>query len=115
MRYGPARKAYKNALHFRKDFPEPWNNLGTTYFMQKKYGKSAKYYQRAIQLNGQSASFHMNLGTTDYHLDRFDKAVLEYRAALLNYVGNPANPRDADTKLRGLVRLIMSSPVYQMS
>src|SRR5438046_7457455 len=83
LRYGPARKAYKNALHFRKDFPEPWNNLGTTYFMQKKYGKSAKYYQRAIQLNGQSASFHMNLGTTDYHLDRFDKAVLEYRAALL--------------------------------
>ncbi len=82
-KFGPARKAYKNALHYRKDFPEAWNNMGTTYFMQKKYSKSSKYYLRAIKLNNQSASFHMNLGATYYHLNHFDQAVLEYRTALL--------------------------------
>ena len=83
LKFGAARKAYKNSLHYRKDFAEPLNNLGTTYYMQKKYGKSAKYYMRAIAFNGQSASFHMNLGTSYYHMDHFDKSVLEYCAALL--------------------------------
>jgi uncharacterized protein (DUF1800 family) len=39
----------------------------------------------------------------------------DYRATLLKYVGSPANAREADGKLRGMVRLIMSSPVYQLN
>ena len=107
LKFGAARKAYKNSLHFRKDFAEPWNNLGTTYYMQKKYGKSAKYYLRAIALNGQSASFHMNLGTSYYHMDRFDQSVREYRAALLldpdilskhSSMGTVVETRESDPK-----------------
>jgi tetratricopeptide (TPR) repeat protein len=107
LKYGPARKAYKNALRFRKDFAEPWNNLGTTYFMQKKYGKSQKYYLHAIELNSQSATMHMNLGTTYYHLNHFDKAVGEYRTALVldpdvlrtpSTLGTTVETRESDPK-----------------
>lgn len=39
----------------------------------------------------------------------------EYRASLKTYMGQPMNAAQMDTKLRGLVRLIMASPVYQMN
>jgi tetratricopeptide (TPR) repeat protein len=77
-----ARNAYKKALHYQKDFPEPWNNLGTTYFLEGKAKKSLKYYQRAVKLNPSGASFHLNLGTAYFHNKQFDEAVAEYRAAL---------------------------------
>jgi uncharacterized protein (DUF1800 family) len=39
----------------------------------------------------------------------------DYRTTLLGYVGNPAGQQAIDGHLRGLVRLIMASPVYQMN
>jgi uncharacterized protein (DUF1800 family) len=39
----------------------------------------------------------------------------DYRQTLLNFVGSFNGPRDMDGKLRGLVRLIMASPIYQMN
>ncbi len=39
----------------------------------------------------------------------------DYRSTLLTYMGHPAGQRQLDGKLRGLVRLIMSTPAYQMN
>jgi len=40
--YSASRKAYNQAVRRQKDYTEPMNNIGTTYFMEKKYGKSVK-------------------------------------------------------------------------
>src|SRR5437764_11291016 len=37
--YDAAGKAYRKAIRAKPDFPEPWNNLGTTYYLQNKLGK----------------------------------------------------------------------------
>jgi len=39
----------------------------------------------------------------------------DYRQVLLDFIGSFNGPRDINGKLRGLVRLIMASPVYQMN
>lgn len=39
----------------------------------------------------------------------------DYRGTLLSYAGNFTDAKTTDGKLRGLVRLIMSTPVYQMN
>lgn len=62
-----------------------------------------------------------NLRTPQAAVDYFLEALVQsdvpadYRPTLLAYVGNMATSREQDAKLRGLVRLIMSSPVYQMN
>jgi tetratricopeptide (TPR) repeat protein len=80
--YHASRKAYSQAIHRRKNYPEPLNNIGTTYFMQDKYGKSVKYYLRALKLSPNSASYHLNLGTSYYHMKKYKESVEEYRTAL---------------------------------
>lgn len=82
IQFRSARDAYKKSLHYQKDFPEPLNNLGTTYFLAGKAKKSIKYYQQAVKLNPSNASFHLNLGTACYHSKKSQMAVEEYRAAL---------------------------------
>jgi len=77
-----ARKAYGQALHYRKDYSVPLNNIGTTYYYQGKYGKSVKYYQRALKLNPESASYHLNLGVSYLHMKKYNESVEEYRTAL---------------------------------
>ena len=49
-KFANARKAYVNATRADKDFAEPWNNLGTLYFVRKKYGSSVTYYLKAIKI-----------------------------------------------------------------
>jgi tetratricopeptide (TPR) repeat protein len=77
-----ARKAYNQSIRHRRDYPEPLNNLGTTYFLQNKYGKSVKYYLKAIKLDPESASYHLNLGTSYYHLKKDQEFFEQYEKAL---------------------------------
>ena len=102
-----ARKAYKEAIRRDKTFAEPWNNLGTTYYLENRAGKSLKYYRRAIQLNPTSASFHLNLGTSLYLQKRVEEAIEEYRLALKydpnvltehSSVGTVVQTREAEVK-----------------
>jgi uncharacterized protein (DUF1800 family) len=53
----------------------------------------------------------------DYFLDLLvqSDAPADYRQSLINFIGTFNGARDRDGKLRGLVRLIMATPVYQMS
>jgi tetratricopeptide (TPR) repeat protein len=77
-----SRKAYNQAIRHQKNYAEPLNNIGTTYFMEKKYGKSVKYYLRALKLSPDSASYHLNLGTSFLHMKQYKESVEEYRTAL---------------------------------
>jgi tetratricopeptide (TPR) repeat protein len=80
--FSASRKAYNQAVRHRKNYAEPLNNIGTTYFMEKKYGKSVKYYLRALKLSPDSASYHLNLGTSYLHMKKYKESVDEYRTAL---------------------------------
>ncbi len=80
--YRRARKAYKEATKRDKTFAEPWNNLGTTYYLQDKPSKSLKYYRQAIKLNPKLASFHINLGTSYYRMKNVSQAIEEWSTAL---------------------------------
>lgn len=77
-----ARKAYKEAIRLNKYFPEPYNNIGTTYYLEKRAKKSLKWYRNAIELNASSASFHYNLGTALYEAKRIKEAVVAFQSAL---------------------------------
>ena len=77
-----ARQAYNEALRRRHDFAEALNNIGTTYFFEKRYSKSIKYYQRAIQINPDSATFHQNLGSAYFRKKKFKETLEEFRQAL---------------------------------
>jgi tetratricopeptide (TPR) repeat protein len=78
-----ARKAYNQAMRHQKNYSEPLNNIGTTYYYEGKYGKSVKYYLRALKLNPNSASYHLNLGVSYLHMKKYQESVGEYRAALI--------------------------------
>jgi tetratricopeptide (TPR) repeat protein len=80
--YKKSRKAYKRAIHLRRDFPEPWNNIGTTFYMQRKYKKSVKYYEQAIKLKPDTASFHLNLGASYFGMKHYEQCVVQTRMAL---------------------------------
>jgi len=93
---------------------------------------SSTYYARAnlaeklVDLNGNATidpveiARAANLTTPQAIVDYFLETLVQtsvpsdYRATLLSYMGNRRTAREQDSKLRGLVRLIMSSPVYQM-
>ncbi len=80
--FSSARNAYKKAIRLRKDFPEPFNNLGTTYYLEERPKKSLKWYRKAIELNPSNASFHYNLGTALYATKKIELAIESYRYAL---------------------------------
>ena len=80
--YGRARKAYDSAIRMDKTLAQAWNNLGTTYYLDRRAKKSVKYYRRAIKLNPQGASYHLNLGTAYFDRKKYQDASKEYRTAI---------------------------------
>ncbi len=80
--FSAARNAYKQAIRLRKDFSEPYNNLGTTYYLEERPKKSVKWYRKAIEFNPSNASFHYNLGTALYATKKIEPAIESYRHAL---------------------------------
>jgi predicted Zn-dependent protease len=77
-----AEKAFSRAIKADRTFPEPYNNLGVSYYLQKKYGKAIKQYQRALALNEGRASFHTNLASAYFMRKDLPRAMQEYRRAL---------------------------------
>jgi tetratricopeptide (TPR) repeat protein len=82
MDYGHAREAYKKAIRLDRTFAQPWNNLGTSYFLAGKPNKSIKFYRRAIKIDPASASYHLNLGTSYFARKKYERATREYRTAI---------------------------------
>lgn len=101
----------------------------------KSWINSTTYYSRAnlaaqlVSLDSEATidpgeiASAANVTTPNAAVDYFLELLLQsdvsasYKATLLTFMGatNSNNPRLWNGKLRGLVRLIMSSPVYQMN
>ena len=102
-----ARKAYKQAIRFKKDFAEPYNNVGTTYYLSDQAKKSLKWYRQAIQHNPGNPAFHYNLGTALYARKKIKEAIEAYQQTLRldpgfftnrSNVGTTLQARPADAK-----------------
>jgi tetratricopeptide (TPR) repeat protein len=102
-----ARRAYKEAIRLKKDFSEPYNNIGTTYYLNDQAKKSLKWYRQAIERDPRSPAYHYNLGTALYATRRFKEAVESYQRVLdldpsfftsRSNVGTTLQARPADAK-----------------
>ena len=82
MDYDHAREAYRKSIRLDQAFAQPWNNLGTTYYLDGKPKKSIKFYRHAIKLNPESASYHLNLGTAFFARKKYERATREYQTAI---------------------------------
>ncbi|MBI4166815.1 MAG: tetratricopeptide repeat protein [Acidobacteria bacterium] len=77
-----ARKAYKEAIRRKKEFAEPYNNIGTTYYLSDQAKKSLKWYRQAIQRDPSNPSFHYNLGTALCATKKYKEAIEAYQQTL---------------------------------
>ncbi len=102
-----ARKAYKEAIRIKKDFSEPYNNIGTTYYLNEQPKKALKWYRQAIEHNPGNPAFHYNLGTALYATKKYKEAVESYQRVLdidpnffaaRSNVGTTLQARPADAK-----------------
>lgn len=97
-----------------------WIN-STTYFNR------ANFAQKVVSIDSNMTTDPVEIARADGKatpadiVDHFLNIFIEadtapdYRAGLLKYAGTFMSAQDADGKIRGIVRLIMSSPDYQMN
>jgi tetratricopeptide (TPR) repeat protein len=76
-----ARTSYEKALALRPNFPDALNNLGATWFAEKKYSRAIRLYRRALQLSPDSAVTAANLGTAYFAQGKAGPGIEAYRAA----------------------------------
>lgn len=105
--FSAARKAYKQAIRLKKDFSDPYNNIGTSYYLNDQAKKSLKWYRQALALNPLNPAFHYNLGTALYATKKYEAAVESYQRVLdldrdfftnRSNVGTTLQARPADAK-----------------
>jgi len=80
-----ALKSYQQAVHFKKDYLEAINNIGTVYYARKNYRRSITYYRRAIKLAPKatrSAAIYNNLGTALFARKQYKDAADALQTAL---------------------------------
>jgi len=77
-----ARNDFAKATKYNRQLPEAWNNLGVTYYLERKYGRAAQYFKKAVALDETRASFHVNLGAAWFSQEDMDRAMREYTRAL---------------------------------
>jgi tetratricopeptide (TPR) repeat protein len=82
MDYDHARQDYKKAIKLDRTYAQPWNNIGSTYYLAGKSKKSVKFYRRAIKIDPEVASYHLNLGTAYFERKKYKPATREYRRAI---------------------------------
>jgi tetratricopeptide (TPR) repeat protein len=80
-----ALKSYQEAVHFKKDYQEAINNIGTVYYARKSYRRSITYYERALKASPQSArsaAIYNNLGTALFARKQYKQAADAFQTAL---------------------------------
>ena len=77
-----ARKCFEKAIKADPTFADGFNNLGATWYFDKKYGRAVKEYRKAIELREPTALFHANLGTAYFAQKDLPKTVEEIGRAL---------------------------------
>ncbi len=97
-----------------------WANT-TAYFARAELARSLVSANGGVAIDPTRIGQVANITTPDAAVDLFLGLLVQadvpsdYRQLLLDFIGNFNGPRDMDGKLRGLVRLIMATPVYQMN
>ncbi|MGA3212832.1 MAG: tetratricopeptide repeat protein [Terriglobales bacterium] len=81
MHFRDAEKDFERSIKRQHAYAEAHNNLGATYYLEKKYAKAIEEYQQALQLQDNDASFHNNLATAYFMLKEYPQAMSEYRRA----------------------------------
>ena len=77
-----AKRDFERAIHADHQCADAINNLGVTFYLQKKYGSSIKEYEKAIKLQPDSASYYSNLGAAYFSKKEFEKATTAYSEAV---------------------------------
>jgi uncharacterized protein (DUF1800 family) len=99
-----------------------WIN-SSTYFARTDMARTLVSVESDATVDPSEIASQAGLRTSEAAVDYFLELLLqsdvptEYRDTLLKFTGNIGNAsaREKDARLRGLVRLIMSSPAYQMN
>lgn len=81
MAIGEARSNYERALQLDPNYADALNNLGATYFAERRYKAAIHYYQRALALSPNSAVYLVNLGTAYFAQGKKDSGADAYRRA----------------------------------
>lgn len=61
---------------------EAWNNIGETYFNEKKYSESIEAFNKAILIDPQNSVALNNKGRANYELGYYEYAILQYSKAI---------------------------------
>jgi len=80
--FGPARKAFSQAVKYDPRFINGYNNLGATECLDKKYSSAIHHLKRALELDETSAPAHLNMAESWAGLGQMDRAMTEYARAL---------------------------------
>jgi tetratricopeptide (TPR) repeat protein len=77
-----AKKDFERAIKEDHKYAEAYNNLGVSFYGNKKYSKAISKYQKAIELRPDSASFYSNMGAAYFSLKDFQRSAYAYARAL---------------------------------
>jgi tetratricopeptide (TPR) repeat protein len=80
--FGPARKAFSQAIKSDPRFINGYNNLGATECLDKKYNSAIQHLKRALELEETNAPAHLNMAEAWVGLGQMDRAMTEYARAL---------------------------------
>jgi len=73
---------FRQALHWRPDFPEAHNNLGNAFLLKDDLDEAAAQYHQALRLRSPYADALCNLGSVLLRQDKLDEALRCYQQAL---------------------------------
>ncbi|MEO6457207.1 MAG: DUF1800 domain-containing protein [Chloroflexia bacterium] len=99
---------------------QSWIN-STAYYSRANLADALVTVNSEATIDPREIAANALISTPEAAVDYFLSILLQgdvppaYRSTLINYMGKPGTPQQWDGKLRGLVRLIMSSPIYQMN
>jgi Ca-activated chloride channel family protein len=81
-KYPDAINFFKQAIKLRKDYVEPYLNLGNAYVQIEEYRKAVESFKQATKFAPSSAIAFNNLGLAYYKLNDYRKAIEAYDNAI---------------------------------
>ena len=90
---GTAEKKYLEVIRLTPDLPSAYQNLGITYFTERKYGDAVHALEKAVKLSPSLAPAHFMLGLAHYELYEPEKALDNFRTTI------GLNPRETNALL----------------
>jgi len=81
-RFDEAEKNYNQAIKFRPNFAEAFNNLGNLLKELSRFDEAEKNYNQAIKFRPNFAEAFNNLGILLKELSRFDESIVKFKESL---------------------------------